>query len=187
MNCLLNPVVQEVIYRLFSEVGFRRVIVHGSWFALAGKKGLGWKNWIEAMPLRVQRIDCQLLAVLLEHSQKALVIVLAVALRATDLGVKSSTWPPCSSSAIPGSHCPPFASAGFISSTLSTRKTSRSCTRSNFSWLAIKLPAASQKGRPPGPRSWRACPRCGAAGRPWAGAAFMQGIVKGCCWCILKY
>jgi len=55
-------VVQEVIYRLFSEVCFGCMIVHGDWFVLAGKKDLGWKNWIEAMPLKVQRIETLLAA-----------------------------------------------------------------------------------------------------------------------------
>jgi len=72
------------------------------------------------------RIDGQFLAVLLEYSQKALVIMLVVALQ-----------PAQEAFDLLASFCL------FISSILSARWARKSCTTSDFSFSAMELPDAS--------------------------------------------
>jgi hypothetical protein len=86
-------------------------------------------------------------------------------LRATVLGVRSSTFGPRQLSCKPRKPLISFCFCLFISSVLSARRTGESCTTSDFSGSAMKLPASSlgrQESTAPGYH--RACPRRKAAG-----------------------
>ena len=94
---------------------------------------LKWPQFANRLPgpgpwpvLPAGRIDGQFLAVLLEYSQKALVIMLVVALQ-----------PAQEAFDLLASFCL------FISSILSARWARKSCTTSDFSFSAMKLPASS--------------------------------------------
>jgi hypothetical protein len=95
--------------------------------------------------LPADRIDGQRFPVLLQHRQKAFVIVI-IALRATVLGVRSSTLALTNPSSQPRKPLTSVCFCLFISSILSARKArkaGRSCTTSDRSWNAMKLPASS--------------------------------------------
>ena len=115
---------------------------------------LKWPQFANRLPgpgpwpvLPAGRIDGQFLAVLLEHSQEALIIVLVVALQ---FGLGREVLDLCAQVALqpaqealdlrlllPGSS-PAFFPPG---------RPGESCTTSDRSWLAMKLPASSL-GRP---------------------------------------